>query len=337
MNPAVKGTVTTAFGNGVDRGMIRRVKIAHTISGILVAAAAACSWQSPPADAQDSLYRLRPGDRVEVRWGFNAIEHTPYRLSPGDIIAIRFITAPELDIEQRVRPDGYIALPYVGDVFAADSTPEGLRTMLKGQYTGYLSSPELVVVLRETGGMRADLRETLKDAGVRTITVRSDGYGTMPFAGDVRLEGLTIAQARERAVAIYKARGLTGEVTLALTSADGARISIIGAVNEPKNISVGRPLGLFDAIAMAGGFRNDARASSVIIIRNRDGTLGYERVHARKALRGRIKRQPAPLCPGDIVYVPRMGIARAGEIAHHIGQLLFFRGFSIDAGRYLLP
>lgn len=65
-------------------------------------------------------------------------EATPqYRLFPGDVVALRVPSAPELDGEMTVGPDGRIRPPLVGSIMVAaltlDEAEEALETSLASQ------------------------------------------------------------------------------------------------------------------------------------------------------------------------------------------------------------
>ncbi len=75
-------------------------------------------------------------------------------LQAGDALSIKFPHWPELNEEQAIRPDGNIALQFVGEVQAAGRTPEELRTELLDRYAGTLKNPELTVIVRSFQSQR---------------------------------------------------------------------------------------------------------------------------------------------------------------------------------------
>lgn len=70
------------------------------------------------------------------------------KLGPGDELEIKFYYAPELNIQQRIRPDGKISLQLVGDVDAAGLTPGELDARLQDAFSAHLKYPELSVIVR---------------------------------------------------------------------------------------------------------------------------------------------------------------------------------------------
>lgn len=111
-----------------------------------------------------------------------ALENPVYRLQPRDLIAIKFWNSPELNEEQRIRPDGAISLPFVDEVPAAGKTPAELDALLTEKYSAELNRPDLTVIVRE--------------AALPQIFIG----GEVGFQGVVPLtEGLTLFRAIERA------------------------------------------------------------------------------------------------------------------------------------------
>ena len=111
-----------------------------------------------------------------------AFENPVYRLQPRDIVAIKFWSNPELNEEQRIRPDGIIALPFVDEVKAAGLTPSELDKELTERYSSELNRPDLTVIVRE--------------AALPQIFVG----GEVGFQGMVPLtEGMTLFRAIQRA------------------------------------------------------------------------------------------------------------------------------------------
>jgi polysaccharide biosynthesis/export protein len=73
--------------------------------------------------------------------------HTAVRLSPGDVIKLSFAEESDLDETQKVRRDGKISLPYLGEVTAAGRRVIDLQHELTRRYEEYLDNPEVLVTL----------------------------------------------------------------------------------------------------------------------------------------------------------------------------------------------
>ena len=70
----------------------------------------------------------------------------PYLLAPGDTIQLVFHSAPELDREVKIAPDGSISLPFIGAVQASARTSDELQDLLLTAYSNELRDPQLDVI-----------------------------------------------------------------------------------------------------------------------------------------------------------------------------------------------
>jgi polysaccharide export outer membrane protein len=97
-----------------------------------------------------------------------ATSSDPTLLVPGDVIKLEFPGAPELSQQQRIRPDGRITLPIIGEIAAAGETFVAFQKELEAKYNSQLKNSEVLI--------------SLDSSSTRTITV--DGFvrgaGTIP-------------------------------------------------------------------------------------------------------------------------------------------------------------
>jgi protein involved in polysaccharide export with SLBB domain len=100
---------------------------------------------------------------------------TKYEILPGDELEIRFFYTRELDVTLPVRPDGYILLPYVGDIRAEGKTPEILAGELKERYAKELKQPEIAVIVHSFSANQIH------------VGGRVDAPGVFPLSGPMRV------------------------------------------------------------------------------------------------------------------------------------------------------
>ncbi|MFN0150777.1 MAG: polysaccharide biosynthesis/export family protein [bacterium] len=74
-----------------------------------------------------------------------------YRIGLGDRLSVAFYGDPSIDRTIRVRPDGKISFPRVGDIPAAGFTPLELSGVISELYAEYLQNPEATVMVDEPG------------------------------------------------------------------------------------------------------------------------------------------------------------------------------------------
>lgn len=72
---------------------------------------------------------------------------TAVRLSPGDVLKISFAEETDLDQVQRIRRDGKVTLPLIGEVTAAGKRVIDFQDQLVSLYGPHLDNPDLLVTL----------------------------------------------------------------------------------------------------------------------------------------------------------------------------------------------
>ncbi len=88
-----------------------------------------------------------------------------YRIGREDVLEIAVWREPELSRVMPVRPDGYIALPLLGDVKAAGKTPSELRQELTKAFGPYVKDATVAVLVREINGPRFSVMGEVVHAG----------------------------------------------------------------------------------------------------------------------------------------------------------------------------
>ena len=77
---------------------------------------------------------------------------TAVRLSPGDTIKVAFAEESDLDQTEKIRRDGKISLPLIGEVTAAGKRVIDFQHELVSRYEGRLDNPEVLVLLESGSG-----------------------------------------------------------------------------------------------------------------------------------------------------------------------------------------
>ena len=88
-----------------------------------------------------------------------------YRIGRADVLEIVVWREPELSRMMPVRPDGFIALPLVGEVRAAGKTPAELRQELAKSFAPYVKDPAVAVLVREINGPQFSVMGEVVHAG----------------------------------------------------------------------------------------------------------------------------------------------------------------------------
>jgi protein involved in polysaccharide export with SLBB domain len=91
------------------------------------------------------------------------------------------------------------------------------------------------------------------------------------------------------------------------------RVYVDGEVFRPGMLPLAGPVTVHQAISAAGGFRETARRTDVIIIRQVQGRPVPLRVNMEEVLNNQDPSQDVLLAPFDIVYVPRSNVAEVNK------------------------
>ena len=75
-----------------------------------------------------------------------------YRIGPLDVIDVRVWRSPEFSGEIKVRPDGRISAPLLGDMVAAGKTPEELASDIQIGLRQFVIEPTVTVAVKTPGG-----------------------------------------------------------------------------------------------------------------------------------------------------------------------------------------
>jgi len=78
----------------------------------------------------------------------------PYRIGLGDVIEVQVWKEPDLSRQVKVRLDGRISLPLVGDIQAAARTPEEVASAVGERLAKYITEPAVSVILVESASRR---------------------------------------------------------------------------------------------------------------------------------------------------------------------------------------
>jgi polysaccharide export outer membrane protein len=76
---------------------------------------------------------------------------SPTVIGEGDMLKFFFPGAPEYNSVQKVRPDGKLTLPLVGEVYASGKSLRSFQSELTSRYRSQLQNPEVVVSLEASG------------------------------------------------------------------------------------------------------------------------------------------------------------------------------------------
>ena len=131
-----------------------------------------------------------------------------YTIGSDDLLAVNVWREPEISRNVVVRPDGRISLPLVGDLRASGRTPAQLQDAIKDHLRGYLSDPEVTVIVQEARSQKFNILGEVEHPGSYPLSRAMTVLDAIAIAGGLR----DFAKSRK----IYVLR----------MSADGSRVRL---------------------------------------------------------------------------------------------------------------
>lgn len=113
-----------------------------------------------------------------------------YRIAPGDVIGVRVWNQDANSVDRaRVREDGKISIPFLGDVDVAGMEPPELARRLEVKLKAFIQAPVVTVVVHEVRPVRIAILGQIArpgtydlDADAGVLQVIAAAGGLSPFA-----------------------------------------------------------------------------------------------------------------------------------------------------------
>jgi len=267
-------------------------------------------------------YKLLPGDMVEVIYQ-TAYDKDPeeYLIDVEDELVIEVLYNPDLSRRVRVRPDGRITLPMIGDHFVLGKTSSQAAAELRLLYSRYLRDPEVHIAVDRYNVKLDELKKaiaTTTGGQSKSIRVRPDGRVSLPMIGEVNAAGFTIPEALAEVQKRYAGVVHNLKVSMGLVEINTPQVYVIGQVTAPGAYPINGRITTAQAITLAGGALDNGDLRRVTLVKSEGAEESKScQINVRKLLdEGRLDKDPA-VERNDVVYVPRTQpptIYVAGEV-----------------------
>jgi polysaccharide biosynthesis/export protein len=129
--------ILTGRGQVLERAIARCVIAFAGLLALLVTGCEELNSSGPPPP-------VPPDNSSNVASG-------PVKLAEGDVVKLFFPGVPEYNSTQKIRTDGKLSLPLIGEVHAAGRTLAALQADLTARYKPKLQNAEVVVSLETSG------------------------------------------------------------------------------------------------------------------------------------------------------------------------------------------
>lgn len=214
--------------------------------------------------------------------------------------------------------------PLSGKVAAAESSQTQDRTGTGSSRSGAITQPGRAGGMGDPalGGERhplyrlsksdvVDVSFTFSSEFNQSLTVQPDGFVALKGAGAILAEGLTLPQLQQAVTDAYRSFLHQPEVTLTLKDFEKPHFLVSGEVAKPGKYELRGDLTVNEAVAIAGGFTQQARHSQVVVFRRVSAEMAETHVlDLRKMLDSRDLREDMHVRPGDFIFVPQSRISK---------------------------
>ena len=163
--------------------------------------------------------------------------------------------------------------------------------------------------------------------GVNNITIGIDGYVQLPYVGSVKMEGMTLDEAKAVLMQSLGEYLRIPDMSLLITGYGARKVYVMGTVAAPGVHALGIDgMNAYAALASAGGWTNRARSTRIQIIRVRDDVMYYRTLNMKDYIKKHDLTQNVVLEDGDIIYVPESnGIKINEDILPYVGAWAMYK------------
>jgi polysaccharide export outer membrane protein len=255
------------------------------------------------------------------------------RLGPGDILSVSVWGRPELTGRHVIGPDGRITIPLGGSVKLLGATREQASNLIRTLLLRYYEAPAVTVAVEQYTSNRITVLGRVQNPGIiqfdqaPTILEVLARAGALPVIDkEASLSRCAVIRGRQQLFWIDLNRLLNhGDIALNLRLMPGdlvyipetadTMVYVLGEVGKPGAYRITPNMSLLDALAQAGGPNESAATDEIGIYR--PSTKAVQRVPLKDLLLA-TRNVNYVLEEGDIIYVPKSGIADFGFVVNQL-------------------
>lgn len=241
---------------------------------------------------------------------------TDYIIGEGDSLEISVWGSKDLNFSAKVRPDGKITVPGLGDIASTGITSEDLQKVLTDKLKTLVKNPIVTVSVKEATNSKVYIFGGGVKSGVYDVNRRTSLLQILCTIGEVRTADLTRAYVLRNGKKVKDnfqnlfIGGNTAEDfllepndSLYIPLATEKNVYVLGAVTTPKYIEFREGMTIMEAILEAGNFTKFAKQNDTAILRKVDGKEISIPVRAKDLLKDGDLSQNVRLKAGDYVIV----------------------------------
>lgn len=145
----------------------------------------------------------------------------------------------------------------------------------------------------------------------QTVSVQPDGYISLQMGGDLKVAGRNLEQVRNLILARARVRLESPELTVVLKEFQKPYVVVSGEVAQPGKFELRENLTAIQAVLLAGGFKDSAKSSQILVFRKLNADTAEVRSLNFKTLKHTSDLEnDLTLQPGDMILVPRNRLSK---------------------------
>ncbi len=239
-----------------------------------------------------------------------------YIIGEGDALDIFVWGVKDLNATVRVRPDGKITVPALGEVKATGVTPKELQQTLGEKLKTLVKNPIVTVTVKEITNSKVYVFGGGIKPGVYDLNRRTTLLQLLCMIGDVKTADLRRSYVQRNGKKIKEdfhrlfTDGDTSEDIVIETNdaiyippLTEKNVYVLGGVNNPKFIEYREGMTVMEAILEAGGFTKFAKQNDTAILRKEGNKESMIAVKAKDLWNDGDLNQNVKLRPSDYVIV----------------------------------
>lgn len=165
----------------------------------------------------------------------------------------------------------------------------------------------------------------------QTVTVEPDGSVNLQIVGNIKVEGLTLDQVHNKIVGIASNELNHPELAITLKQFQQPYVVVAGEVEKPGKIELhDDTTTALQAVLLAGGFKDSARDTQVILFRHINGDMAeVRRLNLHNIKNQSQLEQDTDLEPGDMLLVTRNKMEHLSRFMKASNLGVYFNPFPV--------
>ena len=148
----------------------------------------------------------------------------------------------------------------------------------------------------------------------QTVSVQPDGFISLKDIRDLKVQGRTLAQVKEDVLESYAPFVREPVFTISLLQFEKPYFVANGEVATPGRHELRGATTLTQALAFAGGTKNGANLSQVLLFRRLGDNVEVKEINVKRMFAKRDLAEDPLLRPGDMIVVPKSIIGKLSPL-----------------------